>query len=847
MKTMTKPFNPAAAMKNIFENRMSPALKIVLALATASVLAGSGALSVRAADEPAFKTLHGHVPAAVANLKAKGELSGNTTLTLAIGLPLRNTNEMTGLLHDIYDPSSPNYHHYLTPQEFTEKFGPTEQQYQMIINFARVNGMTVTGEHSNRMLLDVKGKASDIEKAFHIALKTYHHPTENRDFFAPDAEPSIPSALPILDVSGLDNLRLPHPRLHLRPLSTRTNVSSNAGSGPAGLYMGDDFRRAYVPGATLNGSGQTVALVQFDGYLASDISSYESLAGRTNIPLQNVLIDGFSGAPTGNGGEVEVSLDIEMAVSMAPALAKIIVYEGDPYNFHPNDVLNQIASDNAARQISCSWGWTGGPQATTDQIFQQMALQGQTFFTASGDGDSYQNGAVDNPFNFGTPADSPYLTSVGGTTLTMTSQGGAYTSETVWNWGIRYGSAYDGIGSSGGTSSYYTIPSWQTNINMTARGGSITMRNFPDVALTADDVFVIADGGAEYYEGGTSCAAPLWAGFTALANQQAANNGHAAVGFLNPTLYSIASGPNYANCFHDIITGNNEWSGNPNSFVATNNYDLCTGLGTPNGTNLINALTTVTGSNTITHLSPPQPPYGSTLSALNGSNPNGTWQLFALDDAVLTSGNISNGWILKLTTADPVGSAADLALAMTVTNSTISVGSTVVYTLTVTNYGPSVSSNVLVSDTLPLSAVITLTNANQGSVARIGQTLNWNVGTLATNGGSKLTLTVQLNSVGNNTSYATASASTPDFNPADIFASTTVLVINPNPPQFSNIFANTNGMFRLTVTSPSLLTIIQASTNLVDWTSIYTNTPPFTFTDSNAASYPYRFYRAVTP
>jgi len=114
--------------------------------------------------------------------------------------------------------------------------------------------------------------------------------------------------------------------------------------------------------------------------------------------------------------------------------------------------------------------------------------------------------------------------------------------------GIRYGA--DGIGSSGGISSFYSIPGWQTNINLTVPQGSTTHRNIPDVALTADDVLVIADGGLEYIGvGGTSCASPLWAGFTALVNQQAANSGHAPVGFINPALYAIASSANYTNCF----------------------------------------------------------------------------------------------------------------------------------------------------------------------------------------------------------------------------------------------------------------------------------------------------------
>ena len=161
---------------------------------------------------------------------------------------------------------------------------------------------------------------------------------------------------------------------------------------------------------------------------------------------------------------------------------------------------------------------------------------------------------------------------------------------------------------------------------------------------------------------------------------------------------------NYTACFHDITTGNNIWSGSPTLFYAVSGYDLCTGLGTPNGTNLINALTAVGTTNpiVITHISAPPPPYGTNLSALNGGNPNGTWELFVQDDAVIDAGTISNGWVLTLTTASPVGAAADLALSMTASATSVLVGNYFNYYITVTNYGPSTSSNVIVSDTLPI-------------------------------------------------------------------------------------------------------------------------------------------------
>ena len=300
------------------------------------------------------QVLHGHVPAVVAQLLPVGSLPGTNRLNLAIGLPLRNQEALTSLLRQIYDPASPNYHHYLTPEQFTEQFGPTEKDYQAVIAFAKANGLTVTGTDPTRMLVDVNGSVADIERALHVTLRVYQHPTEKRMFHAPDVEPSLDLAVPILSISGLDNYSLPRPRLQATPLANAPKALPNAGSGPSGTYMGKDFRAAYVPDSSLNGSGQIVGLLQFDGYTASDITYYENKAGLPSITLSNVLIDGASGNPSGSGGEVEVSLDIEMAISMATNLSKVIVYmapNGSPWE----DLLNRMANDNLAKQLSCSW------------------------------------------------------------------------------------------------------------------------------------------------------------------------------------------------------------------------------------------------------------------------------------------------------------------------------------------------------------------------------------------------------------------------------------------------------------------------------------------------------------
>ena len=818
------------------------------------------------------KTLHGHVPPVVAQLAATGELAATNELHLAIGLQLRNTETLDALLRQVSDPASPTYGQYLSTDEFTRRFAPTEADYQAVLDFAKAQGLTVTATAANRMLIEVQGQAGAVQRAFKVALHTYQHPTENRAFYAPDTEPSVPAALAILDISGLNNYARPHNHLHLRPKTTNPSAAPAAtvGSSPGGSYMGNDFRAAYVPGAPQTGAGQNVALVEFDGYLASDIQAYETLAGLPTLNLTNILLNGFSGFPTGTGGEVEVSLDIEMLVALAPGLNEALVYEGNPFVFQPNAVLNQIAVDNSARQITCSWGWGGGPSAATEQIFKEMVLQGQTFYNASGDSDAFLPGEVDNPGYPGNPSSDPYVIQVGATTLSTTGPGGAFMSETVWNWDIEFGPGADGIGSSGGVSSFYAIPWWQTNVNMTANGGSTTFRNIPDVALTGDNVFVIADGGAYYPgTGGTSCAAPLWAAFTALVNQQAASVGRAPVGFINPALYALANGAGYNQLFNDVTTGNNTWSASPNAFFATTNYDLCTGLGSPHGTNLIMALASATG----VPLSPsglipaPKQPWGASLGVMNGSNPNGLWLLYLEDDAMNGfAGTNMNGWAVNLTTANPVGFPADNQIYVNstvngqalggATNLAMTPGSSWRMVLALTNYGPSVSSNVYVADTLPGAPAVTLVSASTtlGSLTNFGGNLIWKVaGNLPVNAGGALTLNLLVNAAGAYTNSATVSASTLDPNPDDDTITVNATAAVTAPPVLSPVFVRgPGGGFQLSVTNDAGSTVvIQASTNLAtasvpsSWVPVYTNVSPFTFTNLDNTSFPNRFYRAV--
>jgi len=538
--------------------------------------------------------LQGHVPKAVADgkLPSTGRLPATKILPLVIGLPFRDPQGLTTFLKDVYTPGNPNFRMFLTFGQFTEKFGPTEQDYQGLLEFARTNGLTVTGTSTNRKLLDLKASVADIERVFHVTMRVYQHPTEGRTFFAPDVEPSLDLAVPVLHISGLDNYIIPH-RIKSKPVAAPEgpNGGAQGGSGSGGSFLSQDLRTAYVPGVSLTGSGQWLGLLEYDAYYTDLIQDYLIVNGLPlyGVTIENWELDGASGNPGPDYGECDV--DIEMAIAMAPGLDMVIVYElptpsSDQIAIPPDDALNLMAAQGAY-QLSSSWEYQ--VTATTDEIFQEMAAQGQSFFQASGDGGGRTGTNVFSPF------DDPYITLVGGTELT-TNPNGSYGSEVVYNDpNPSQGNYYSYSG--GGISPTYAIPWWQQGISMSANGGSTTMRNMPDVAMVAYNVFAFYSETGTKSGGynGTSVAAPLWAGFMALVNQQAGMDGLPSIGFANPAIYAIGRGSSYSSCFHDITSGNNENPLSPTAFSAVTGYDLCTGWGTPKGQALINALCSTPG------------------------------------------------------------------------------------------------------------------------------------------------------------------------------------------------------------------------------------------------------------
>jgi len=493
-----------------------------------------------------------------------GRLPETQTLRLNIALPLRDEAELDTLLAELYDPQSPFYRRFLSVDEFTAQFGPSQEDYNAVIEFAEANGLTVTGTAPNRMIVDVAGPVADIERAFHVTMGVYQHPTEDRTFYAPDREPTTDLPFPLWHITGLDNFSIPRPASLTRDSNARGGTT---GSGPGGYFIGSDMRAAYYGSGALTGAGQSVGLVEFAGYNTNDVTTYFNAVNQLlTVQIVGVSTDGSSLTCTGGCDDTEQALDIEEAISMAPGLTEVLVYVSDASDV---SIFNRMATDKIAKSLSCSWGWSPADPISDDPIFKEFAAQGQTLFVASGDSGSYGRRS-----RYVYPADDAYVTSVGGTDLTTNGPGGSWKSETAWR------------DSGGGISpNLIPIPSYQKTpgVITAANKGSTVYRNCPDVAAEANtDNYICYDGTCAGGWGGTSFAAPRWAGYLALVNQQAAGLG--PVGFINPAIYAIGLGSSYGANFHDITSGSN------GTYSAVKGYDLVTGWGSPNGMGLINAL-----------------------------------------------------------------------------------------------------------------------------------------------------------------------------------------------------------------------------------------------------------------
>jgi subtilase family serine protease len=516
-----------------------------------------------------------HVRDAVLNREAQsiGPLPAAQSLRFDIVLPLRHQPELENFLQELYDPSSSSYRRFVSVEEFTARFGPSQEDYDALVRFAKASGFAVMGGSRDAMDLQLKGSVENVEKAFHVTMGVYRHPTENRTFYAPDREPTVDLSIRLWHISGLDNYSIPRAALRHSDSTVHSNIT---GSCPSNSYCGSDMRAAYYGGTALTGKGQTLGLLEYAGYDIADFNTYFKNAGQTNkVPIKGLSTDGTSLKCLFSLGcdDGEQILDMTQAVGMAPGLKALYVYVNNSGS--DTELLASMSTHKPLpAQLSSSWTWQPSDPSTDDPYFMKFAAQGQNYFQAAGDSGHY------TPISqYVWPANSAYVTTVGGTDLQTKSAGGAWKSETAWADGG--GGVY--------TPDAIPIPAWQKlkGVISTANKGSKTLRNSPDVSAEANfDFYLCADQSpCEEGWGGTSFATPMWAGYMALVNQQAVANGNPVLGFVNPAIYALGVGSTYTTDFHDIKSGSN---GEP----AVKGYDLATGWGSPNGSALITALAT---------------------------------------------------------------------------------------------------------------------------------------------------------------------------------------------------------------------------------------------------------------
>ncbi len=566
-----------------------------LLLICASLLAI--AMGARADQNPP-NVLNGQVPPLVAQAQVLQAASPGQQLNLSIGLQPRNVADLNNLLNALYDPQSPQYHQYLTPDQFESLFAPTPDQAQQVVSYLQSAGITVTGVAPNNLLIDATATVAQADTSFSTTINNYQ--LGNRVFYANATPPVVPAAISSLisSIGGLDNSTQYQPLYQRLPGKAHLTKLAN---GPTSGYGPKDLVGAYdaapLQNAGLLGENQTIALFELDGYQSSDVAQYFANYGITTPNISNVLVDGFSG--TAGQGAIEVELDIEVIGAMAPR-ANQLVYEGPNTTQGLNDTYNQIVHDRKAQIVSISWGLcesSTGPAElqTLDMIFKQGAAEGMSFFAASGNSGAYD--CNDTSLAVDSPASDPYVTGVGGTNLQVNA--GVYSSETAWSNASDTQRSPQGAGGGGGISSTFTMPSWQTGQNVINTNSSGTpcnapngqyCREVPDVSADADP----ASGYAIYCTvnnagcssngwlevGGTSASAPLWAGSAALINQYLLSKGKTVVGFANPALYGVFNSQQAQPVFHDITSGTNLY------YPAAAAYDMASGIGSPDINNL---------------------------------------------------------------------------------------------------------------------------------------------------------------------------------------------------------------------------------------------------------------------
>lgn len=493
----------------------------------------------------------------------------------------------------------------LSYEACADRYGADPRDIDKVVDFARAHHLQVVEANAAQRMVILKGPVKDVNAAFGTELQVFKSTKTSATYRGRVGQVHIPEDLGgiVTVVTGLDNRRLAKPR------------AAQADQVVPTSFTPPQLARLYNFPAQLDGSGQCIGILEFGGgFDTTDLATYFRGLG---IPLPSVTAVSVDGTPNDpndpripirDRADPEVMLDIEVAGAIAPG-AQIAVYFAQFTERGWTEAITKAVHDRVNRPsvLSISWGFaeiedagtvTFTPQVMEDinRTLKEAAMLGVTVIVAAGD-DGSIDGVLDGNVHVDFPASSPFVLSCGGTTLF--TRNGRITDEVVWSDGIRDDSNLDRQphgSTGGGVSEHFPLPSWQTgaalNVPKSASTG-FAGRGLPDVAAVADGrtgYSIRVFGQDVQGEGGTSASAPLWAGLIARINQQLARMpGAKSVGFFNPLLYQRI-GPTPA--FNDVTSGTNDAHGDLNgAYAAGPGWDACTGWGSPNGVNLLLALT----------------------------------------------------------------------------------------------------------------------------------------------------------------------------------------------------------------------------------------------------------------
>lgn len=633
--------------KGSWKRRVLYRMLVVLLLClsfTSGIVALRATIGAHGAPADTLVPFQGTLPTGLAQSKRDGPTNPQQNISLTISLKLRNSDALQAYVQDISNQKSVNFHRYLTQAQFIGAFAPTQATYSAFTSYLQNDGLTITNTYKHRMVIGFSGTVALAEQVFHVSINNYTSAT-GEAFYSNNTDPLVPSSLVgnIVSITGLNNaIHLHHAAInggkavtHTTQTVTATNPATSCpGTGsnyytPAQYAKGYNFNGLYNAG--YHGEGQTVALFELDTFQMSDINAYEACFGQSLASVTTIVA---SGTPPTDDGVAEVEFDAEVVLGIAPKLGQLRIYEAGNDFTDVNNEWARIIQD-APPVVSDSWGNCEAEIGTTEIQAESTYLlaalvQGQSIFVASSDTGSsgcYSNqDQNENLLNAEDPATQKYVTGVGGTTATLGSDG-TYVSETTWNNQPNNSQNPIGGATGGGISTVWTMPSWQSapgvvnsytsGVPCSAPQGSVC-RETPDVSLSSDPYkgyllyctsrssnFCTSNPPWEVI-GGTSGATPSWAAFMALTNEESVATGGFNIGFVNPLLYQIASNSSeYANDFHDITTGNNDYNAlQGGKYPATADYDIATGLGSLNAANLASDLVTLSHNATGLRASP---------------------------------------------------------------------------------------------------------------------------------------------------------------------------------------------------------------------------------------------------